>query len=467
MFDTIIESVMAQLQMKINPSQSRWSYFELTGKKTDEIIRKIFMLRYEDFFNYERERILTGGDESKNLYASDSVIQSVDQLIDELKKNFYIPKSDIERIIRDTLLVKLEYIIMPLATIEKLLYHEVSARSVSDIVVKFREFEKFRYYPDALEKYAHAKNITHLTKGQLRLLIAEINQSLFGQGNPDNVLKLCALIMKEINDLQGKDAKSIETDLLMKAFNDRTLRDYEVALNIEKELGSEQINIYGLRQVLNRFNILKEKNAVPSLDAEPMTITKPPVEKRKDTTDVIIEKVLKNDESGELIDIHQIISNKSKREPTDQLRPPVLSESPRTNTDLTLTRRKITTPKIEKASDVTGEFIREELVESFSDDTSAIKLTALKESEQLVLLQSLITPKDEKIFLNAVFQNDPKDYHEFISSINRTKTWKEAIAVLDETLAAAKVDPYCKEAIRLSDIVYTRYYPPETTIVTF
>ena len=456
---------MDQLNVKINPSQSRWSYFELTHKNADEVIRKIFTLRYEDVFESERKRILTVGENSRIQYTSDAVSRCVEQLIDEHKKNFFIPKSDIEKIIKDTLLVRLEYIIMPLATAEKLLYQDVSARSVTDIVIKFREFEKFRYYPDALEKYAHAKNITHLTKGQLRLLIAEINQSLFGQGNPDNVLKLCALIMKEINDLQGKDAKSIETDLLMKAFNDRTLRDYEVALNIEKELGSEEINIYGLRQVLNRFNILKEKKAVPVVDQETVATEKPVAEKRKDTTDVIIEKVLKNDESGELIDINQIIARKSKKEPTDQLKAPVMNDNPKTNADLI--RRKMTTPKIEKASDVTGEFIREELVESFSDDTSAIKLTALKESEQLVLLQSLITPKDEKIFMNAIFANDSKDYHEFISSINRTITWKEAIAVLDETLAAAKVDPYCREAIRLSDVVYTRYYPPETTIVTF
>lgn len=465
MFDIIIESVLAQLQMKINPSQSRWSYYELTRKNTDEVIRRIFMLQYEEAFDNERKRILAAGEDTRIQYTADTVVKNVDQLMDELKKNFFIPKSDIEKIIKDTLLVKLEYIIMPMATIEKLLYQNTSARSVTDIVIKFREFEKFRYYPDALEKYAHAKNITHLTKGQMRLLITEINQSLFGQGNPDNVLKLCGLIMKELNDLQGKSSNSIATDLLMKAFIDRSLRDYEVALNIEKELGSEQINIYGLRQVLNRFNILKEKKGVPTYGAEKMAVDKTAPEKRKDTTDMIIDKVLKDDESGELIDIHKIIAQKTKKEPTDQLKAPLMSDKPKTNPNVA--HKIITTPTIEKASDVTGEFAREELTESFSDDTSMIKLTELKESEQLVLLQTLITPKDEKIFMNAVFANDQKNYREFISSINRTLTWKEAIAVLDETLAAAKVDPYCREAIRLSDVVYTRYYPPETVIVTF
>ena len=61
MFEPIIESIYAQLQMKINPSQPRWSYFELTNKNADEAIRKIFMLRYEDVFLAEKAALGGGG----------------------------------------------------------------------------------------------------------------------------------------------------------------------------------------------------------------------------------------------------------------------------------------------------------------------------------------------------------------------------------------------------------------------
>jgi hypothetical protein len=449
MFEPIIDSIYAQLQMKINPSQTRWSYFELTNKNADEAIRKIFMLRYEDLFIAEKKRIQSAPSDISFQYHTEAMEKNLDRLIDELKKNFLIPKNDIEKTLRDTLLVKLQFITMPLFTIEGMLFHDAAARRVEEIVAKFREFEKFRYYPDALEKYAHAKKISHLTKGQLRLLITEINQSLFGKDDLENVLKLCGLIMKEINDLQGKPAHSIEIEIMMKAFADRSLRDYEVALNIEKELGNAQINLYGLRQVLNRFAILKEKRvSAGAAETAPPAKTQLIAEKQKDTTDGIIETVLKEDESGELIDLNQILAKKPQKELMDNLRPPE-------------PEHQISIPAIENASDVTGEFAGQELARSFSDDTAAIRLTALKESDQLVLIQTLISPMDEKIILKTIFSDHAQAYKDFISVINRTKTWKEAIAVLDDQLASSEVDPFSKEAVRLSDIVYTRYYPPD------
>ena len=58
MFEKIVDSIYAQLQTKINPSQTRWSYHELTHT-ADEAIRKIFALRYEDIFiNEDRKSVV-------------------------------------------------------------------------------------------------------------------------------------------------------------------------------------------------------------------------------------------------------------------------------------------------------------------------------------------------------------------------------------------------------------------------
>ncbi|MCB0832052.1 MAG: hypothetical protein KDC45_01175 [Bacteroidetes bacterium] len=451
MFEKIVDQVLATLQANISSEQGQWSYFEITRETSDETIRRIFQLRYEDIFQREAERLQTPPEGSMLPYESDAVKKSVARLVDDLKKNFMIPKSDIEKIMRDTLFTKLRYLVQPLATIESLLFEEATARKVSDIVAKFREFEKFRYYPDALERYAQAKAITHLTRGQLGLLITEINQSLFGD-NLDNVLKLCGLIMKEINDIEGKTTSTIDTEILMKAFQDPSLRDYDVALNIEKELGSDRINIYGLRQVLNRFNILKQKKAVPlRVEKAAAAVRVQAASKKADTTKTVIEETLSED-SAEIIDIDKIIAEKPKKDSTDQLQARSADHQ---------SKEPVKTPVIKSPSDVTGEFNKEDLTSGFSDDTAAIKLTDLKESDHLVLLQMLITPKDEKIIISTIFKTDGEAYNDFISLINRTKTWKEAIAILDDTLASLEFDPYSKEAIRLSDIVYARYYPPE------
>ncbi len=456
--DRVAQSVCAQLLRKLDGSGDSWSYFDLTRPSVDPMLRKVFTLRYEELFVTERRRLVQGAPDAALRYESEAVTKQVTSLIDELKRNLMVEKRDVESLLFETVLGQVRFIVMPLKTVEEGLYAENAARSVSDIVSRFRSFDKYRYYPDALEKYAHAKSIQHLTRGQLHLLITEINQSLFGTDGLENVLKVSGLIMKELNDLQGRASGDIEIPVLMMAFADRSLRDFEVALNIEKELGKERINAYGLRQVLNRFALLKEKKGVPPpppvSSEEPASARAEEKRKPKDTTDVIIDGVLQRDESGELIDLHQVLSQQGRNAPLDEAPAdePMLAESP---------EGEPAPSPLEPPSDVTGEFIREELVESFSDDTAAIKLLALKQADRLVSIETLISDKDEKIFLKRIFMEDVADYRGFLKHLNRTKTWKEAINVLDDKLYSNKVDPYCKEAIRLSDIVYTRFYPPE------
>jgi len=451
MFDSIIDKVFQQVQSQFESDRTHFSYWELTEKMPDVFVQKMLRERYEAIFENEKQRIATAPSHAAIGYEVPEIKKILDRLIDELKKKFLIAKEDIERLLRDTLLNRLQYLVMPLSTIETIVFHDAGARAVVDIAAKMRAFEKYRYYPDAIEKYASAKSITHLTKGQLRLLITEINQSLFGKDSLDNVLKVCGLIMKEVNDMQGRSTNTIEIELLMKAFADRSLHDFEVALNIEKELGNELINLYGLRQVLNRFSILKNKHTVP----EGSAVKKGVSDEKRDTTKAVVESV-KEEESGEVIDINQVIAASRKKEDTGSHARQLLEKG------AGVTDRSVTlSDKDFNPAEVTNQFIREEMVEKFSEDTSSIKLSALKESGTLVLMETLISEEDHQMFLKKIFKNAPEDYDNCLHAINRAKTWKEAISILDDELDKYKADPFSKEAIRLSDLVYRRYYPPD------
>lgn len=470
MFDAIVENVYRQLEAKIHPAADPLSYYDLTGPDADELVRKIFMIHYEHLFQQERERILSG--EALFQYESPAVQKSVDHFIDNLKKNFKISRQTAHTILKETLMIKLRFLVKPLETTDELMYTAVAAQPVTAVVAQMRQFEKFRYYPDALERYAKAKNLTHITKGQFRLLIQEINQSLFHKGNLDNILKVCGLIIKDLNELIGKNSDSLDIDILIEAFKDRQLDDYVMALNIEKELDNKEMNLYGLRQVLNRFIILQDKQALTGLTAETPVIEKPIVSNEqpalvpepvpvKSPDQVSLTGKKPDEDSGELIDINNILSQKSihlNHEPTG-ITGSVKTEPKTVERDVHIPSELLRPESIDR--EITGQFIKQELVEKFDNDTKSIKLLRLKEAEVLVPVETLITAKDEKIILKKIFNNNQNEYQEFIRQINITRKWKQAMNFIDMTLNQHRVDPYCKEAIRLSDIVYTRYYPPE------
>jgi hypothetical protein len=74
-------------------------------------------------------------------------------------------------------------------------------------------------------------------------------------------------------------------------------------------------------------------------------------------------------------------------------------------------------------------------------------------------LVSLIDVKSRKLFVRNIFHKDENAYDKFIIELQALKTWREAKIRIDQELAKRKNDPFSREAIRLGDIVFSRYFP--------
>jgi len=77
----------------------------------------------------------------------------------------------------------------------------------------------------------------------------------------------------------------------------------------------------------------------------------------------------------------------------------------------------------------------------------------------LYSLLRLIDEKDKKFIQKRVFDNDHQAYHEFIRQLESIDNWKEAKRVIDNELFIRSVEPFSKEALRLGDLVFNRYFP--------
>jgi hypothetical protein len=70
----------------------------------------------------------------------------------------------------------------------------------------------------------------------------------------------------------------------------------------------------------------------------------------------------------------------------------------------------------------------------------------------------LVDEKSRRDFIKKIFHKDLEAYLSFIEQIEEMQTWKEAKAFLDREFQQRKVSPYSKEAVRLSDLVFSRYF---------
>jgi len=70
----------------------------------------------------------------------------------------------------------------------------------------------------------------------------------------------------------------------------------------------------------------------------------------------------------------------------------------------------------------------------------------------------LIDEKSRQALIKKVFQKDLDAYLAFIERLEELQTWKEAKAFLDGEFKKRRVNPYSKEAVQLSDVVFGRYF---------
>ncbi len=70
----------------------------------------------------------------------------------------------------------------------------------------------------------------------------------------------------------------------------------------------------------------------------------------------------------------------------------------------------------------------------------------------------LIDGKSRQAFLKKIFHRDLDAYLIFIEALEAAQTWKAAKVLLDSTFRMRKVNPFSKEAVHLSDLVFSRYF---------
>jgi len=69
-----------------------------------------------------------------------------------------------------------------------------------------------------------------------------------------------------------------------------------------------------------------------------------------------------------------------------------------------------------------------------------------------------IDPQDWKLFLKKIFKKDSLDFSRFIHKIDKIDKWRSAKEIIDWELEQRSVDPYSKEAVKLGDIVFAKFF---------
>jgi hypothetical protein len=235
----------------------------------------------------------------------------------------------------------------------------------------------------------------------------------------------------------------------------------ETTIEVEKQSQSLELTEV-TEESFDLDEIIQSEDVKPSLDD--VRIVPPESEKSQDEgwdlDDVLGSDSLIQDE------VEPEVTQESKPEPRPEVKPePVMQPKPPPEPEqapkTVKPPEKTAEPEIKQKPKKQMRIIRRDQNQPVMEKTK--KEGDIGESKLSVMagLRQMIDSKTEKIFVKKLFANDQNAYDHLIKKLEESESWRVAKILIDNELFKRDVDPFSREAIKLVDLVYSRYYPEE------
>jgi len=103
----------------------------------------------------------------------------------------------------------------------------------------------------------------------------------------------------------------------------------------------------------------------------------------------------------------------------------------------------------------------EKIKSTVADEMADFVASQIKSDAPLHDLNELITGRTRKKIIKRLFKKSESDFSSFINRLNEQSAWKDASIIIDEEFYERSINPYSKEAIVFSDLIYLRFFPKD------
>ncbi|MHB2154893.1 hypothetical protein ACX8XN_10915 [Calditrichota bacterium GD2] len=450
----------------------------------------------------------------------------IDRIFDILKQTarFTIPKFNqlLERAVK----LQMNFVIEPHRTLTQFLFKDSNIISTIEVYDTLKYFFQFEYYKEAISDYFNNKYMKEISQDQFVTLINKIDEKVFAENRVEMTLKVIKTIMNFLSEARGTEVTSLSADVLLAALKDRNLHDLVKRFeSAQQQIQLSEFSFDEIESILfGRFEEALESPAeklrfedIESIEQEELRIEvddievgETPLEQQIADAVEELEKVdekigapeLETDDIEEEEDEEEFEEEEEELEHEEMTTPEKdfeLIEEPAADMSGELIEGEPLTVAEEPGAEEESFSIVEEPVESepqpeveeqpaepqapveepmleqpsepepvktskVADDLADHLARQISGEGPLQDLHTMIKGRTRKKIIKKLFRKDEKTYNEFIDRLNAMSSWKEASHFIDDTFYELNINPYSKEAITFSDIVYMRFFPKDKYI---
>jgi len=443
MLDNIVEIMIEKVKKEVVTDENMQNVplAYLMTREIPESVKHFFDQEVELWIREEEEKFTSN---ERFDYDMPEVRMHIDNIFDVLKQsaNFHISKFNqlLERAVK----LEMNFLIEPQRTLTQFLFKDSPIVSTMEVYDTLKYFFRYTYYKDAISDYFNTKYLREISQDQFKDLMEQIDEKIYEEDVHETTLKTLKTICGFVNEAQEEESDVLSIDVLDHAFADHNLTDYGELVKQLKDKGEEDISLTDLEQILSEGNV----EAAEELEMD---------HSKREATQIMIDNLEDIESSKPEVEVSEIEVKESEvtpeeleeeEEPEEEF-----EEEEEEEEEVEETPEPVATMETE-----TEEPAQEGQV---ANDLADFVANQIKSDQPLDDINKIIVGRNRKKIIKKLFKKKENEFSSFIESLNSQANWKDASVVIDEEFYERGINPYSKEAIMFSDLVYTRFFPKD------
>lgn len=384
------------------------------------------------------------------------------RFLDVLREAASFHKKEVEEILREALVLRLDYLIKPKGTMRRLLFDQKETVDFAYMENVLKPFSKILPYTEELLKECKRLGKTSLEVDEYGTVATDLFHRLMEEEPVKVILRDFSILMEFLSEARGEEITRVEGSMVEEFLADRNGWGFRRALEVEIKLGKKDFDVVELEMTLRRYLELKEEFSRQEAKREYVSEEEGDIKKKVDIEidrQILAEEEKKEveEESWQEIDEPEEIDEKTwdlEEVLTEESLPDMEGEEEESKDRV----KEKTKPKPMRIirRERKEESVEEEIGKEEKEFVESLE-TDVGESH----LKTYIDGKTESVFIKKLFGGDKEAYKNLVDKLEEAESWRVAKILIDNELFKRDVDPFSREAIKLVDTVYTRYYPEE------
>lgn len=446
-----VDSILDNLEKQILGDKPELTLEEITAKDIPNFVKNYVDREAEKWIREESSMFLSSG---RFDYELPEVRQKFDELYGLIKKTAKFKKVRLSRILEQSIKLQMNFLLTPQRTMLQFIYRDAEVITAAEVKDSMKYFVDYSYYNQAVDQYFKLKEIDVISRNKFQNFIKQVDEKAFSQARVETAVNVARAIVNFLNIGRAQN-ETIDTKLLLNAYKDRNLEDFAQAIGQAQDKKLQEIALSALEKMLQSFvdtgsieekvEEAKKETAAVETKSEAFTYEEDKKVVESEQLDTLLSQIdnfQEIEEEEEMLSLDELLTEEEDDD-TGEEEPAPVAEKPKP--------KPVPAQAQEAAQEKSG--IGDAMADHIQKSIAA--------EGPLQDLHTMIEPKQRKVFIKKLFKKDQEKYDAFLNALNEMSGWKDASTFVDDGYYEHDINPYAKEAITLSDIIYNRFCPKD------